>query len=333
MPNQDRNPTSAGLAASLAIPPDKRRGGGRSFGWLLLGLLLILLSLAAIALRPHLPRLSSTPTRTNAPASATTSPALPTPTAAPARAPGATVLTATGYLVPRERVELSARLPGTIDWIGVRKGDRVKQGDLLVRLEATEHQARLLESQGRLALAEAHLAHARTNHQRQLELTRTQVESDRALDTAFHALAAAQAEVTIAQGQLALAELHHSWCSVHAPRDATVLEKHVAVGELVLPQGFGGAQRPSTLLLTLADLTDLQVEVDLNELDTPKVHLQQPCRVVPEAYPDRSYTGVVAEIAPEANRQKGTLQVKVDLAQPDAYLVPDLNARVDFLTD
>jgi HlyD family secretion protein len=81
----------------------------------------------------------------------------------------------------------------------------------------------------------------------------------------------------------------------------------------------------------LADLKDLQVEIDLNESDVAKVSLGQKCKVSPEAYPDRSYAGYVAEKSPEANRQKGTLQVKVQIVDPDTYLTPELNAKVDFI--
>ena len=83
----------------------------------------------------------------------------------------------------------------------------------------------------------------------------------------------------------------------------------------------------------MADLNDLQVEIDLNESDLSKVRLQQRCRIVPEAYTDRSYDGVVVEIAPEANRSKGTLQVKVQVLNPDQFLTPELTAKVEFLKE
>jgi HlyD family secretion protein len=100
-----------------------------------------------------------------------------------------------------------------------------------------------------------------------------------------------------------------------------------------VPQSFGGSRGPSTAFVAMADLSDLQVEIDLNEADLAKVHLKQACRVSPEAYPDRIYRGFVAEIAPEANRQKGTLQIKVQIEQPDEFLTPELTAKVDFLAD
>jgi len=75
----------------------------------------------------------------------------------------------------------------------------------------------------------------------------------------------------------------------------------------------------------------LQVEIDLNEADVAKAFLNQECRVSPEAYPEKSYRGFVAEMAPEANRQKGTLQLKVQIRDPDKFLTPELTAKVEFL--
>jgi multidrug resistance efflux pump len=98
-----------------------------------------------------------------------------------------------------------------------------------------------------------------------------------------------------------------------------------------MPQSFGGGRGPSTALVALADPKDLQVEIDVNEADLSKIAMNQPCRVSPEAYPDKHYTGRVAEIAPEADRSKGTLQIKVQIQSPDQYLTPELTARVDFL--
>ncbi len=113
--------------------------------------------------------------------------------------------------------------------------------------------------------------------------------------------------------------------------DGVVLEKLVDPDELVVPQSFGGGRGPSTALVALADPSDLQVEIDLNESDLAKVFLKQKCRVSPEAYPDKGYDGFVAEIAPEASRQKGTLQIKVQVQRPDRFLTPELSAKVDFL--
>ena len=113
--------------------------------------------------------------------------------------------------------------------------------------------------------------------------------------------------------------------------NGVVLEKLVDPNELVTPQSFGGTRGPSTALIAMADPKDLQVEIDLNEADLSKISLNQKCRVSPEAYPDKIYEGYVAEVAPEANRAKGTLQIKVQVRNPDKYLTPELSAKVEFL--
>lgn len=246
---------------------------------------------------------------------------------------GEPVLTVSGYVIPRERIEISPKFQGTVKWIGVKKGDDVKKGDVMVLLEDDEYRARVMQSEGGLALAEANLTNGEVNLKRQIELSRHDVDSARALDDATRARDAAAAEVKSAQGQLALARTYLDWCTIHAPINGTILEKLVNPNELVTPQSYGGTRGPSTAFLAMADLTDLQVEIDLNESDTPKVHLKQRCRISPEAYPDKKYDGYVAEIAPEANRSKGTLQVKVQVDKPDKFLTPELTAKVDFLAD
>jgi len=246
---------------------------------------------------------------------------------------GEPALTVSGYVIPRERIEISPKFMGTVKWIGVKKGDEVKKNDVIVLLEDDEYRARVMETEGRLALAEANLTNAEINLKRQIELAHHDVDSARALDDALRLRDGGVAEVKTARGQLALAQTYLDWCTIHAPINGTILEKLVNPNELVVPQSFGGGNGPSTAFLAMADLTDLQVEIDLNEADTPKVHMKQRCRISPEAYPDKKYTGYVAEIAPEANRSKGTLQVKVQVENPDHFLTPELTAKVDFLAD
>jgi HlyD family secretion protein len=264
--------------------------------------------------------------------SAEAAPAAPPKPAGPPKR-GDVVLTVSGYVVPRERIELSPRFQAMVKWIGVRKGDLVKKGDVLVRLDDAEYRAKALEAEGQLAKAQADLANAEANLKRQIELSSRNVESARALDDARRARDVAAAQITVAKGQLALAQTYVEWCVISSPINGTILEKLVEADELVTPVTFGGSRGPSTALVSMADLNDLQVEIDLNEADLAKIHLKQACRVSPEAYPDKAYQGYVAEIAPEANRQKGTLQIKVQVQNPDRFLTPELSAKVDFLAD
>ncbi|HYG24164.1 MAG TPA: efflux RND transporter periplasmic adaptor subunit [Verrucomicrobiae bacterium] len=239
-------------------------------------------------------------------------------------------LTVSGYIINRERIELSPRFLGVVKWIGVKKGDAVTNGQVVVLLDDAEYRARLQQSAGALASAQANLDKAELDFRRIEELARTDIESRQRLDDARIQLQAARANVSEVQGMHQLAQTYVDWCTIRSPINGVVLEKLVDPEELVVPQSFGGLRGPSTALLAVADPKDLQVEIDLNEADLSKVALDQKCRVTPEAYPDRHYDGVVAEIAPEADRAKGTLQIKVQVLDPDEFLTPQLSARVEF---
>ncbi len=309
---------------------------------------------------------------------------VPPPSAA---SPAGAVLTVSGYIIARERIELSPRFMGVVKWIGVKKGDTVQKDQVVVRLDDAENQARLAETESRVASAQAAVATAKLavpdaearqaqaqallenarasaaqgdlDMQRADVLVRSNTEARRLLDDArlrFEALrasvraaeaalnaarlapaealarlASAEAAVREAEASRAVAKLYLDWTVIRSPIDGVVLEKLVDPDELVVPQSFGGARGPSTALIALADLKDLQVEIDLNEAHLAKISLNQKCRISPEAYPDRHYEGYVAEVAPEASRQKGTLQIKVQIQKPDRFLTPELSAKVDFL--
>src|SRR5436190_1300843 len=263
---------------------------------------------------------------------ATTAPSTSSAPATSAAAPGETVLTVSGYIVNRERIELSPRFLGVVKWIGVKKGDAVTNGQVVVRLDDAEYQARLQEVEGRVASAKVAVAKAELDSERMNQLARTDIESKKAQDDARLQLDAARAALKETEGSEALARTYLGWCTIRSPINGVVLEKLVDPDELVVPQSFGGTRGPSTALISVADPRDLQVEIELNEANVAKAFLGQKCRVSPEAYPEKTYRGYVAEMAPEANRQKGTLQLKVQIKNPDRYLTPELSARVDFLT-
>lgn len=279
------------------------------------------------------------------PATANPPPAVKTPPAskdAPAVSPnpqpsaGATessppLLTVSGYIINRERIEISPRFQGVVAWIGVKKGDPVTKDQIVVRLEDAEQRARVTETEGRLAAARVALEKAELNYRRVHDLFTKRVTSEDEEDNARLAVESARANIQEIEGQLALVRTYLEWTVIRSPISGVVLEKLVEPGELVTPQSFGGTRGPSTALIAVADPRDLQVEIDVNESDLAKISLGGRCRVSPEAWPDKRYEGVVAEISPEANRQKGTLQIKVGIKAPDRFLTPELTAKVDFL--
>lgn len=297
--------------------------------------------------------------------------------------PGETLFQTSGYIVPRERIELSPRFLGTVAKIHVRKGDKVTAGQLLVELEDDEYAARMHEARARVALTEARLLELRNgtrqseldraaaevlraqasvrsteaNLARRAELVRTNSASLEQLDEARRAhdvavaelaiaeanhklaqdgprselITAAEAELAAAKAGVASSQVYLDWCTIHSPIAGTILTREVDAGELVVPQSFGGGRGPSTSFLSMADLTDLQVQIDLNEQFTAKVFADQRCIVTPRAFPDLKYEAYVFEVAPEANRSKGTLEIKVQVLEPDDRLTPELSAQVFFL--
>jgi RND family efflux transporter MFP subunit len=240
-------------------------------------------------------------------------------------------LTVSGYIINRERIEISPRFLGVVKWIGVKKGDPVTNGQVIVQLDDAEYLARVHQSAGALAAAKTGVAKAELFYQRIQKLSENSIESKQTLDDARLQLDSTRAAVVQSEGELELAQTYLDWCTIRSPIDGVILEKLVQPNELVMPQSFGGTRGPSTALVAMADPKDLQVEIDVNEADLSKISMDQKCRVSPEAYPDKTYGGHVAEIAPEADRSKGTLQIKVQIENPDRFLTPELSAKVDFL--
>ncbi len=255
----------------------------------------------------------------------------PASTNATAGRPKDVVLTVSGYIVNRERIELSPRFLGQVKWIGVKKGDVVTNGQVVVILDDAEQRARLQEARAQLAQAKVALEKAELDYGRLKKLIAEGIETPQTEDDLRLRVEGARAAVAQAEAQVQLMQTYLDWTVIRSPINGVVLEKLADINELVTPQSFGGPRGPSTALLAIADPNDLQVEVELNESDLAKVFLHQKCRIRPEAFPDRSYDGYVAEMAPEANRQKGTLQIKVQVCNPDRFLIPELTARVDFL--
>lgn len=241
------------------------------------------------------------------------------------------ILTVSGYIVNRERIELSPRFMGVVREIRVKKGDVVTEGQVVAILDDVEYQAQLKQALGALELAQVQIQQAQLDVNRARRLVADKVEMKATLEDAELRLAGSQAEVKRLEGQVELVQTYLDWTVIRSPINGVVLEKLVDPNELVTPQSFGGTRGPSTALISLGDPEDLQVEIDLNESDLSKVFLNQPCLISPEAYLDRVYQGHIAEIAPEANRQKGTLQIKVQIENPDKYLTPELRAKVDFM--
>ncbi len=294
------------------------------------------------------------------------------------------VLTATGYIVAAHKIEVASKVNGKVAWIGVDKGDKVKAGEDLVRLEDNEYRAQLLQEQGQLANlqakldelqngsrpeeiakaradadeAKADLVDAKASLDRTKQLVTEGVLAKQSLDDAqakydgdvakFASLqrtldlsvlgprkeeiAQVRGQIDQARGALDYAQTQLDNTVIKAPVTGTILDRNVEKGEFVTT-GFVGDKGAKGYLVTMADLNDLQVELDISQNDFPKLGPRQKGVITTDAYPDRKYQGIIEQVSPEADRAKATVQVKVRVLDPDGYLRPDMNATVSFYND
>jgi HlyD family secretion protein len=142
-------------------------------------------------------------------------------------------------------------------------------------------------------------------------------------------IAAMKGRVEQARGEVDLRRTFLDATVIKAPVTGTILERAVEVGEFVTTS-FVGERGAKGYVVSLADLNDLQVELDISQDDFAKLAMEGKGIVTTDAFPDRKYDGFVEEMSPEANRQKATVQVKVKILKPDSYLRPEMNARVAF---
>ena len=143
---------------------------------------------------------------------------------------------------------------------------------------------------------------------------------------------ALRGQVVQAKGMLDYAQTQLANTIIKAPVTGTILERAVEKGEFVTTS-FVGDKGAKGYVVSLADLNDLQVELDIAQNDFAKLHPKQKGIVSVDAFPDRKYEGYIYEVAPEANRQKATVQVKVKVVNPDDHLRPEMNSSVAFLAD
>jgi HlyD family secretion protein len=141
-----------------------------------------------------------------------------------------------------------------------------------------------------------------------------------------------RAQIEQARGALAYAQTQLDNTLIHAPVAGTILDRNVEKGEFITT-GFVGDKGAKGYIVTMADLNDLQVELDISQSDFPKLGPQQKGMVTTDAYPDRKYKGYIVQVSPEADRSKATVQVKVQIEKPDDHLRPDMNATVAFYDD
>ncbi|MBI3854633.1 MAG: efflux RND transporter periplasmic adaptor subunit [Planctomycetes bacterium] len=226
------------------------------------------------------------------------------------------LLSASGYILPDRKADVSSRMFGTLEWVGIEVGSKVKKGEVIGRIANADIAAMVEE-------AKASLADAEREYQRWKLIVEKGIEPKERLDKA-------DTEFQKARARLKQAEASFEYTLIRAPFDGVVVRRTAQAGENVGPAG-GVATGGS--LCTLIDRDSLEMVADVNETNIAKVKLGQKTEVAAEARPDRKYRGEVRQIVPTADRTKGIVQVKIRLLNPDEALLPEMAARAAFLRE
>ena len=257
---------------------------------------------------------------------------------------GSVGITANGYVVARTRASVSSRISGRLASLSVEEGSVVRKNQVLAQIENADYAAALsqavadsLRVVAQLQEAEATRDQVKRDLARNRELVARNLEPRRTVEDLESQLAGAEARIGVQHAQVASARASIEYARanyentfIRAPFDGTVLRKDAEVGEVVAPVATGGGLTRGAVV-TMANLSTLEVEVDVNEAYIAQVTDNQPTRIVLDAYPSASFAGKVRQIVPTADRQKATVQVKVSITDRDSRILPEMGARVEFL--
>lgn len=240
------------------------------------------------------------------------------------------VLTASGYVVAQREASVSSKGTGVLVYLGVVEGDKVTKGQVIARLDDRDIVAQLDEAKSSLQLFQAQLNEVQNNYNREKELFSRGLSSQQSLDQAETAYNSLLANIDMAQARIRAAEVSLENMIIRAPFNGTVLTKNAEVGEIVAP--FGASTTSRAAVVTIADMNSLMIEADVSESNIDRIKTSQDCEIVLDAYPQKSYPGYVFKIVPTADRSKATVMVKVGFKEYDSRVLPEMSAKVSFLS-
>jgi RND family efflux transporter MFP subunit len=254
------------------------------------------------------------------------------------------VLTASGYVVAQRQAAVASKGTGRLEYLGVEEGDQVKEGQIIARLEHSDILAALAQTKADLAAAKARLPQSQADLQeatihynRYKSLVAEQLVPRADYDAAevrykraAAAVIADSAMIRSSEAAVRAAEVALEYTNIRAPFDGTVLTKNADVGEIVAP--FGSASTARAAVVSIADMSSLEVEADVSESNIQRIKPGQPCEIVLDAYQDTRYPGVVSKIVPTADRAKATVLTKIKFVQIDERVLPEMSAKVTFLS-
>jgi RND family efflux transporter MFP subunit len=255
-----------------------------------------------------------------------------------------TLLNASGYVVAQRKAAVASKATGSLVWLGVEEGSRVRRGEVLARLEdadvlaqQSQAEANLRSSRATLEQARAELRDAGFSFDRNRTLLGEGIVSRADYDAADAryrkaraAVAGAEAGIRASEAALEGARVAVEFTRIRAPFDGVVLTKNADVGDIVTP--LGAAANAKAAVVTMADLGSLQVEADVSESNLEQVRVGQPCEIQLDALPETRFLGEVHMVVPTADRSKATVLVKVRFLDRDSRILPEMSAKVAFLS-
>src|SRR5438477_6368108 len=255
-----------------------------------------------------------------------------------------TLLNASGYVTPRRRATIAAKITGRVTGVFFDEGTRVNEGQLLAKLDDSDYK-RALDSakadrdaaQAAIADLEVQLRNAEIELKRAQKLREAGIQTQEALDNARTAadslrakIALTKEQVAAAQSRIAVAQQAVENCVIRAPFPGIVVSKDAQVGEMVSPNSAGGGFT-RTGIATIVDMNSNEIEVDVNESYIARVQPGQPVTATLDAYPDWQIPSKVRTVIPTADRQKATVKVRISFDKLDPRILPDMGVKVAFM--
>jgi len=255
-----------------------------------------------------------------------------------------TTLNATGRVTAQRKASVSTKATGRLEWLGVQEGTRVKAGDVIARLESLDVNASREQTTASVRAAKANLEQgmaelkdAESNLKRSEDLygktfiSAAQLDSAKARhEKARAAVSSLQAAIGVAEANLKSATVSVEQTLIRAPFDGIILTKNANVGDIITP--FSSATDTRGAVVSMADMDTLEVEADVSENSISKIKVDQPVEIQLDAYPDLRLAGSVSRVVPTVDRSKATLLVKVTFKDRDPRVLPEMSAKVAFLS-
>lgn len=254
------------------------------------------------------------------------------------------LVNATGYVVPQLKAAVASKATGRLEWLGVSEGNFVTKDQVLARMESRDVQSQSENAKANVEVARAavetalaELANANSTANRFVDLKKQSYVSASMLEDALARTRKARANVESARASLGAAQAtaeHASiavdYTEIRAPFDGVILSRSANIGDIVTPMSSAADSKGA--VVTMADMTTLQVETDVSESSLAKIKVDQPCEIMLDSIPNKRFRGIVRTIVPTIDRSKATVTTKIGFVDNDPRILPEMSARVSFLS-